>query len=113
MREEDKKSRRIVLGQFDGIGLLYTHQNIAFAKEYVIALAVMEHSNRIILFHCYWRPYRLAMLATSPAVAGKANIPRFNWQRNLVYQTSKTSPTFAGEVNRLSGNGHKPIIFLL
>lgn len=105
MREEDKKSRRIVLGQFDGIDLLCAHQSIAFAKEYVIALAVMEHANRIILFLCYWRPYRLAMLATSPAVAGEANIPRFNWQRNLVYQTSKASPAFAGEVNRLSGGG--------
>ena len=97
MREEDKKSRRIVLGQFDGISLLYTHQNIAFAKEYVIALAVMEHSNRIILFHCYWRPYRLAMLATSPAVAGEAN--------RAGLSESKSLPNYSGAGEPLAVEG--------
>ena len=96
MREEDKKSRRIVLGRFDGISLLCAHQSIAFAKEYVMALAVMEHFNRIILFHCYWRPYRLAMLATSPATAGEANIPPFQLAAELSISNIKNLPRFCG-----------------
>ena len=96
MREEDKKSRRIVLGRFDGIDLLCAHQSIAFAKEYVMALAVMEHFNRIILFHCYWRPYRLAMLATSPAAAGEANIPPFQLAAELSISNIKNLPRFCG-----------------